>query len=73
MKRVGDLWNDGRSPDWSAAMRQENAHLHLYGKTQARVGRKMGHLTVLGQTSQAAIDSALHLRGQWAGISESRG
>ena len=70
---LGDLWSDGQAPDWSAALSQQNAHLHLYGKTQARVGRKMGHLTVLGQTPQAAIESALKLRGRWAGISESRG
>jgi 5-(carboxyamino)imidazole ribonucleotide synthase len=70
---LGDLWSDGQAPDWSAALSQQNAHLHLYGKTQARVGRKMGHLTVLGQTPQAAIESALKLRGLWAGISESRG
>jgi 5-(carboxyamino)imidazole ribonucleotide synthase len=70
---LGDLWSDGQAPDWSAALSQQNAHLHLYGKTQARVGRKMGHLTVLGQTPQAAIESALQLRGRWAGISESRG
>jgi 5-(carboxyamino)imidazole ribonucleotide synthase len=70
---LGDLWSDGQAPDWSAALSQQNAHLHLYGKTQARVGRKMGHLTVLGQTPQAAIESALQLRGRWARISESRG
>jgi len=35
------------------------AHLHLYGKTQARRGRKMGHLTLTAATPQAAREVAL--------------
>lgn len=34
-------------------------HLHLYGKTEARKARKMGHLTVTGATPEAARDTAL--------------
>jgi 5-(carboxyamino)imidazole ribonucleotide synthase len=34
-------------------------HLHLYGKTSARPGRKMGHLTVTAATPAAARDVAL--------------
>jgi 5-(carboxyamino)imidazole ribonucleotide synthase len=34
------------------------AHLHLYGKTSARVGRKMGHLTVTGPTLAAVRQTA---------------
>lgn len=41
-----------------------DAHLHLYGKDKAKVGRKMGHLTVLGDTVQDAIDKAEKL-GIW--------
>lgn len=70
---LGDLWKDGRAPDWSAALSQRGAHLHLYGKTDARVGRKMGHLTVLGENPQAATQDALRLRDQWAGTSGSWG
>lgn len=41
-----------------------DAHLHLYGKDEARDGRKMGHLTILGSTVQEAIDKAERL-GIW--------
>lgn len=41
---LGDLWANGE-PDWSQL--DGVAHLHLYGKAEARPGRKMGHLTVL--------------------------
>jgi 5-(carboxyamino)imidazole ribonucleotide synthase len=34
-------------------------HLHLYGKTEARHGRKMGHLTVTASTSQGAKSTAM--------------
>ncbi len=47
---MGDLWfpNDSQEavqPDWAALQALPGAHLHLYGKRQARRGRKMGHLT----------------------------
>jgi 5-(carboxyamino)imidazole ribonucleotide synthase len=47
---LGDLWFDGagqeRTPPWSQVLALPGVHLHLYGKTEARPGRKMGHLTV---------------------------
>jgi 5-(carboxyamino)imidazole ribonucleotide synthase len=47
---LGDLWFDAegrpRVPDWLAVLALPGVHLHLYGKTSARRGRKMGHLTV---------------------------
>jgi len=42
---LGDLWKDGVAPDWSRVLALPGAHLHLYGKDDARPGRKMGHLT----------------------------
>ena len=49
---LGDSWFDAtgnaRTPDWQAVLALPGAHLHLYGKTQARPGRKMGHLTITG-------------------------
>jgi 5-(carboxyamino)imidazole ribonucleotide synthase len=44
---LGDLWLNGE-PDWSAACAFPNVKLHLYGKTEPRPGRKMGHITALG-------------------------
>jgi 5-(carboxyamino)imidazole ribonucleotide synthase len=58
---LGDLWQHG-SPDWSVAFGDPAAKLHLYGKGQARPGRKMGHLTVTSDVSTAAAARALELR-----------
>lgn len=60
---LGDLWNDQQQPDWSDVLNHPNAHLHLYGKSQARVGRKMGHLTVLADSPEQAAKHARKLRG----------
>ena len=47
---LGDLWfgsssGPAQEPDWASVLSLPGAHLHLYGKAQARRGRKMGHLT----------------------------
>ncbi len=44
---LGDIWPQDSSPDWSKVLRQGNMKLHLYGKTEARAGRKMGHINCL--------------------------
>lgn len=51
---LGDLWSNGE-PDWAAALRSPNVKLHLYGKSEARPGRKMGHLTALAGNSEDAV------------------
>lgn len=61
---LGDLWFPAGSqqqtePDWPAVLALSGTHLHLYGKAEARKGRKMGHLTVTGPTAQAARAVAL--------------
>jgi 5-(carboxyamino)imidazole ribonucleotide synthase len=58
---LGDLWAGGE-PDWMAALDASTAHLHLYGKREARPGRKMGHLTVTGDSPDAAAAQALACR-----------
>jgi 5-(carboxyamino)imidazole ribonucleotide synthase len=58
---LGDLW-EGGEPDWSAVLDDPDAKLHLYGKREARSGRKMGHLTVTAPTTNLAIARALELR-----------
>ncbi len=58
---LGDLWQNA-VPDWNAALEIPKTHLHLYGKLEARAGRKMGHITVLGKTAQEARDAALRAR-----------
>lgn len=49
---LGDVWLDAqgqsRTPDWQAVLALPGTHLHLYGKLEARAGRKMGHLNITG-------------------------
>ncbi|MEX1044781.1 MAG: 5-(carboxyamino)imidazole ribonucleotide synthase [Chthoniobacterales bacterium] len=52
---LGDLWAGGE-PDWSAVAGFGDVKIHLYGKDRAIPGRKMGHLTVLGATADAALE-----------------
>ena len=58
---LGDLWETG-TPNWSAALAFPNLKLHLYGKEEARPGRKMGHLTSLANTTEEAADVVLAAR-----------
>lgn len=58
---LGDLWQGGE-PDWRAAAAFPEVKLHLYGKTEARAGRKMGHLTALNATPEEAARRALAAR-----------
>jgi len=58
---LGDLWVDGE-PNWAAACRFAEVKLHLYGKTDPRPGRKMGHLTAVGRTAQDAQDRVIAAR-----------
>jgi 5-(carboxyamino)imidazole ribonucleotide synthase len=44
---MGEDWNFG-TPDWTAILKIPGCHLHLYGKKEAKKGRKMGHVTVTG-------------------------
>lgn len=58
---LGDLWADGE-PNWAGALAMPDVKLHLYGKTTARPGRKMGHITVLSPTPTEARERALAAR-----------
>ena len=58
---LGDAWIDGE-PAWEAALAVPDVSLHLYGKSEPRPGRKMGHLTALAGTPAAAIDRVLAAR-----------
>ncbi len=58
---LGDLWHQGE-PEWENVLRHPNVKLHLYGKLDARSGRKMGHYTVLDETVEAALRLALEIK-----------
>ena len=60
---LGDLWFDAAgqpiTPAWSAVLALPGTHLHLYGKLDARRGRKMGHLNITGSSVEAVRTTAL--------------
>lgn len=58
---LGDLWADG-TPRFDRALALPGVHLHLYGKESARPGRKMGHLTALAGTAEAAAEKVRRAR-----------
>lgn len=60
---LGDIWQDG-APDFAAALALPDVKLHLYGKVDARSGRKMGHLTALGDSAEAAGARVLEARAR---------
>jgi 5-(carboxyamino)imidazole ribonucleotide synthase len=58
---LGDLW-EINEPNWAAACRFRDVKLHLYGKTAPRTGRKMGHITAMGETVAEAQEIVIAAR-----------
>jgi 5-(carboxyamino)imidazole ribonucleotide synthase len=58
---LGDLWSRG-DPDWEAVFHEPQAKLHLYGKQEARPGRKMGHINCLAEDTESALEIAGSIR-----------
>ena len=67
---LGDIWPDGQEPDWTRLFEQSNLKLHLYGKREARPGRKMGHFTVVGENAADVLADAMHARARM-GVNQS--
>jgi 5-(carboxyamino)imidazole ribonucleotide synthase len=60
---LGDLWpGELEAPDWTPVLSHPRAKLHLYGKRRALPRRKMGHVTVLGQSTDAALADAMSIK-----------
>jgi 5-(carboxyamino)imidazole ribonucleotide synthase len=57
---LGDLWKGGE-PDWEVFLKEPGCFLHLYGKEEAKAGRKMGHATLIGKAPET-VELALTLR-----------
>jgi 5-(carboxyamino)imidazole ribonucleotide synthase len=57
---LGDVWLASRTgiPNWAAALAIPGVHLHLYGKSEAKAGRKMGHITATGSDVNDAAQKA---------------
>ena len=60
---LGDIWPgqgaEAGSPDWAKVLALPGTHLHLYGKSKASKGRKMGHLNITGATVEQVRATAL--------------
>ncbi len=53
---LGDVWVDANSnPPWDEVLALPGSHLHLYGKAEARRGRKMGHVTFTGDSADDVL------------------
>jgi 5-(carboxyamino)imidazole ribonucleotide synthase len=65
---LGDIWFPSpgsdtlREPNWRAILEDPSAKLHLYGKREPRRGRKMGHVTCIGQSAEAGLSAALRIK-----------
>jgi 5-(carboxyamino)imidazole ribonucleotide synthase len=71
---LGDVWfkdgaADAQTPPWDQILALPGAHLHLYGKKDAKKGRKMGHLTITGATVEA-VQATTAKAAQILGISK---
>ncbi len=61
---LGDLWSKGE-PHWAEVLSDPFTKWHHYGKHQARPGRKMGHLTSLGESAEQAVQRVLDTRSRF--------
>jgi len=52
---LGELWHNGNDPDWQLLLEHSNVKLHLYGKQEARPGRKMAHYNVVAESINEAL------------------
>ena len=71
---LGDIWfannrEQASEPDWEKLLAYPGLKLHLYGKSEPRPGRKMGHFTVLGETIEKPYQTAMAAR-EAIGLSE---
>ena len=57
---LGDVWVNGE-PDWEQLLSNPDVKLHLYGKREARAGRKMGHFTCLGRSTAELLQETRRL------------
>ncbi|MEK9952308.1 MAG: 5-(carboxyamino)imidazole ribonucleotide synthase [Curvibacter sp.] len=57
---LGDVWSaHAGTPPWDRVLALPGTHLHLYGKLEAKPGRKMGHLNITGPSADEVRATAL--------------
>jgi len=66
---LGDVWESEsetqKTPEWMLALNVPQLKMHLYGKHEARFGRKMGHFTVIHTNRDDAIKLAMQVRADF--------
>jgi 5-(carboxyamino)imidazole ribonucleotide synthase len=60
---LGDVWAEGE-PHFDRALEVDSVRLHLYEKHTARPGRKMGHLSAIGDTPEEAVARVLEAKSR---------
>ena len=60
---LGDAWANGE-PKWDVLLAEPAVHLHLYGKSEPRPGRKMGHFTVTARDADMALGFAQKIKAR---------
>ena len=55
---LGKGHGDGAPLGLKEALAIDGAHVHVYGKSASRPGRKMGHVTAVGSSAEEATDRA---------------
>lgn len=64
---LGDIWINSAAPDLGSVLSIPETRLHLYGKSQPRHGRKMGHISASGRTPEEALERALQAKQALSG------
>ena len=59
---LGDVWLGSKPPAFDRALAIPGVRLHLYEKSVPRPGRKMGHLSAIGDTVEQAVARVLQAR-----------
>jgi 5-(carboxyamino)imidazole ribonucleotide synthase len=60
---LGDVWAEGE-PHFDRALEVDGVRLHLYEKHTPRPGRKMGHLSAVGETPDEAVQRVLEAKSR---------
>ncbi len=55
---LGKKEGEGVVDNYAESLANENIHLHIYGKDKSRLGRKMGHITILGENLKSILNQA---------------
>lgn len=62
---LGDVWIDhAGAPPWDQVLKHPGAKLHLYGKEEARKGRKMGHINITAPSRNDVLVTLAAIRTQ---------